>query len=133
MTNMNTQTCHTPAADQTWAEMDGYPHAAIEGGTMLRIRTNLDAYQGVYRSRGHELNLLTDRGWVTLNQITTHLVQGPNDTDRAGATAELKAYAAFLYQGRLKRPISAADLGHPQAGTGNFSAAEQNYALKAKG
>lgn len=97
-----------------WIRHEGKLHAAIDGGTMLRIRNNR-SLSGVLE---HDLCILTDRGWQILHVITTPQVQGKcwqiDKKNEAGATNDLKAYAAFLYQGRLKRPIAAVKLhGRP--------------------
>ncbi len=96
-----------------WIELEGCLHAAIEGGTMLRISNR----ETVGSSVRNTLSILTDGGWNWLHTITTP--QQPNSHTsspevEAAATACLKAYAAFLYQGRLKAPIPAEEvLGHP--------------------
>ncbi len=116
-----------------WLRHEGHLHAAIDGGTMLRIR-NSRFIGGVYE---HDLSLLTDRGWQTLHIITTPQVQEKRwqigKENEAGATNDLKAYAAFLYQGRLKRPTAAVKLhGRRLSSSGGEPGKIRSYAAPTK-
>lgn len=119
------------AGKNAWLRHEGHLHAAIDGGTMLRIRNNR-SLGGVLE---HDLCILTDRGWQTLHVITTPQVQGKywqiDKKNEAGATNDLKAYAAFLYQGRLKRPIAAVKLhGRSLSSSGAEPGKTRRYAAQ---
>lgn len=117
-----------------WLRHEGHLHAAIDGGTMLRIRNN----RCMSGALEHDLCILTDRGWQTLHVITTSHAQAERwqivkKKNEAGATNDLKAYAAFLYQGRLKRPTAAVKLhGRELSSSGGEPDKIRSYAAQTK-
>ena len=125
--NANSSAANSSDTSCPWTLIEGFLHATIDGGTMLRIDANW--HQG--QCLDCRLELLTDNGWRWLYSISIRKA-GPNytvlDVDREGAIADLKAYATFLYQGRLKKPSAASELGHPEAGRRHFPHGIRSYA-----
>lgn len=110
----NSSAANSSAISCHWVMIEEHWHATIDGGPMLRIDSSKYPGQCVV----HSLQLLTDRGWCGLHSIMTHVVANDDnapDVNRDGATADLKAYAAFLYQGRVQTPLSTSELGYPDA------------------
>lgn len=126
-TNANSSAANSSAASCPWTMIEGFLHATIDGGTMLRIDDNWPDGKCI----DNILQLLTDGGWKNLHRITIRMGASygtASEVDREGAIADLKAYAAFLYQGRLQKPIAVAELGHPEAGRRHFPHGIRSYA-----
>ncbi len=113
-----------------WTLIEGFQHATIDGGTMLRIDDTWHDGKCI----DYVLQLLADRGWENLHRISIRMgatYGSASEVDRQGAIADLQTYAAFLYQGRLKKPIAASELGHPEAGRRPFPRGIRSYATEA--
>lgn len=106
--------------------LEGFLHASIEGGTILRI----DQTRLYGNCIEHHLQLLGGEGWMNVHTITTRMLKDHHTSsiaDIVGANADLRAYAAFLYQGRLRKPLSASELGHPEADLHSFPPGIRSY------
>lgn len=126
-TNANSSAANSSDTSCPWTLIEGFLHATIDGGTMLRIDDNWPNGKCI----DNILQLLTDGGWKNLHRIPIRMGASygtASEVDRQGAIADLKAYATFLYQGRLKKPIAAAELGHPEAGLRHFPHGIRSYA-----
>lgn len=129
-TNANSSAANSSDTSCPWTMVEGFLHATIDGGTMLRIDDNWPDGKCI----DNILQLLTDSGWKNLHRITIRMgatYGTASEVDRQGAIADLKAYASFLYQGRLKKPIAASELGHPEAGRRHFPHGIRSYATEA--
>lgn len=126
-TNANSSAANSSDTSCTWTLLEGFLHATIDGGTMLRIDDTWHDGKCI----DYVLQLLADGGWENLHRITIRMGASYGtaaEIDHNGAIADLKAYAAFLYQGRLKKPIAAAELGHSEAGLRHFPHGVRSYA-----